>query len=65
MTEAQQMLLENSLLGNVRVFLEIRFQHFRIGFVRRRLLPMPRILSLVTFLGYSSLAALSPSLLLQ
>ena len=36
MTQAQEMLLENSLLGNVWVFLEIRFQHFGIGFVRRR-----------------------------
>jgi hypothetical protein len=28
MTQAQEMLLENRLLGNVRVFLEIHFQIF-------------------------------------
>ena len=36
MTEAQKMLLENRFLGNVGVFREIRFQHFWVGFVRRR-----------------------------
>jgi len=30
------MLLENRLLGNVRVFREIRFQDVEAGFVRRR-----------------------------
>jgi len=59
------MLLENRLLGNVRVFLEIRFQHFWVGFVRRRVVshhadPFDRDVSRLP-----SLAARSPSLLLQ
>jgi len=36
MTEAQEMLLENRLLGNVGVFREIRFQNFTIRVARRR-----------------------------
>ena len=36
MTEAQEILLENCLFGNVRVFLEIGFQRFGVGFVRCR-----------------------------
>src|SRR4029077_4601055 len=35
MTEAQHMLLEDRLFRNVGVFLEIRLQYVKIGFVRR------------------------------
>jgi hypothetical protein len=36
MTEAQEMLLENRFLGNVWVFVEVRFQVFVIRFMAQR-----------------------------
>ena len=59
------MLLENRLLGNVRIFLEIRFQNVEVGFGRRRDYYPSRVLSIVTFRDCASLAARSPLLLLQ
>src|SRR5438046_8613935 len=60
MTEAQHVLLENRLLGNVRVFLEIGFQNVEAGFGRRR-----DITHCADPFDRTFVAARLPSLLLQ
>ena len=52
------MLLENRLLGNIRVFLEILFQIFRIGFARRRVVTHASPFNADPFLERDSCGAL-------